>query len=304
MKTSITPLILALLLASCDQETKTVHEPKTPEEMYARAEALLKPNAENDASDFQSALHYLKQAAAAGYLQAQTDLGGLYMAGGKGIEADWDQAYEWFSKAAQQGSSSAHQFLAIILQKGTPTKAPNFEAAITHLEHAASDKLPEAMNALGHIYINMEGKAKEGYQLLEEAGQAGMADAARDLGFLYASGTKDLHKDMAKATHLFQQAAALGDAQSLYIVGLMQHEGQHLEKDVDKGLAALRLAAGQGFVPAMKSLSLILSRDEASPEMKQEAAAWRKHLDAYEAQLKKDADEAGHDLKEAVEEAP
>ncbi len=272
--------------------------------MYAKAEALIKPNIEGAASDFKGSMEWLRKSAEAGYLKAQTDLGVIYMYGGKDIKADWKEAYRWFSAAAEQGSAEAHQFLANMLMEGSKDVPADAKAAMDHLKIAAESALPEAMYRLGLIYISMENHAKEGMQLLENAAKAGMHDAARELGFAYASGSEYIARDMDKATAWFQKAADLGDAQSLYIIGMIRCEGQGIEKDTEKGIAALRLSAGQGFVPAMRALVKYLDIEGATEEMKKEAQAWKKHIDAYEAEAAKEAKKMATEAAEAVEQAP
>lgn len=114
MKTAASCLAFAALLtlASCDREAAAERVPQTAQEMYARAQELIRPNVEHAESDFKGALEWLQKAADAGYLQAQTDLAALYLEGGKGIEKNAGLAHEWFSKAAAQGSKEACDFRA------------------------------------------------------------------------------------------------------------------------------------------------------------------------------------------------
>ncbi|MFI3243408.1 MAG: tetratricopeptide repeat protein [Akkermansia sp.] len=296
-------LASALALASCGDSTSSKPEPKTPEEMYARADAVLKPNAENDASDFNQAIAWLKKAAEAGYLKAQTDLGGLYFGGGV-VKEDWDEAYRWFSMAADQGNAAAHHFLAIILDKGTKCMAADSKKAWEHWKLAAEAKIPHAMYRVGHEMMLDANHLSEGLSYMEKAAEAGVADAASELGFLYTSGSQLVSKDADKSLHWFKRAADLGEPRALYIIARRYQAGVGLPQDADKALAAFRLSAGQGFVPSMQSLVTILSFGEATPEMRKEAQQWQQRIDAYEAAMMKDAKEAGHDAVEAVEQAP
>ncbi len=309
MKCSYPYLLLTLLVASilglvsCGDSTSSSAEPKTPEEMYAKADALLKPNVENDASEFDEAIVWLKKAAEAGYLKAQTDLGGLYFGGGV-VKEDWDEAYRWFSMAAAQGNVAAHHFLAIILAKGTKTMKADAEAAFTHWKFAADDKIPDAMHVVGHAWVRDANHVQEGISYLAHAAEAGVGDAACELGYLYASGSELIAQDESKALHWFSRAAGLGDARALYVMGCCYQSGEGVAKDVDKALASFRLSAGQDFVPAMHALVTILSFDGATVEMMNEATAWKKRIVELEAKVKKDAKELGHDAVEAVEVAP
>ncbi len=296
-------VVSSLGLVSCGDSTSSSAEPETPEEMYAKADALLKPNVENDASDFDEAIVWLKKAAEAGYLKAQTDLGGLYFGGGV-VKEDWDEAYRWFSMAAEQGNAAAHNFLAIILGKGTEMIPADAKAAFAHWKIAADAKIPEAMHYVGHAWVHDAEHVQEGISYLAHAAAAGVGAAACELGYLYAAGTELIAQDEAKALHWFSRAAALGEARALYVMGCCYQSGEGVVKDADKALASFRLSAGQDFVPAMHALVTILSFDGATVEMLNEAKEWKKRIVEMEAKVKKDAKELGHDAVEAVEVAP
>ena len=107
------------VLGSCGRQESTRREPQSPQEMYERVRELLQPNVEHDASDFEEAMVWLRRAAEGGVLQAQTDLGGIYLEGGKGgVKADGKEALVWFSKAADQGSMEALYYMGLILKRG------------------------------------------------------------------------------------------------------------------------------------------------------------------------------------------
>lgn len=300
----ILALATTLFVVSCGDSEHAESEPKTPEEMYAKAEALIKPNVENAASDFKGALSWLRKAAEAGYLKAQTDLGGIYLNGGDGIEADLHESLHWFSMAAAQGSAEAHYFLALILGEGSKDLPADLKSSMAHLKIAAEAALPVAMYHLGLLYLDAEAHAQHGLSLIEAAADAGLSDAARDLGFLYTEGAEFVARDLDKGILWFKHAAALGDAKALYIVGMMHYRGHGIEQDVEKALAELRLSAGQDFVPAMQALAEYLNVDTATQEMKKEAQAWKEEIEAYEAHAAKEAKKLATEAGEAVEQAP
>ncbi len=69
-------LLLPFLLTYCkDENAADTGSSLTPQEMYEKGRALLKPNVEQNASDFAQALEWTRRAAEGGWRQAQTDLG-------------------------------------------------------------------------------------------------------------------------------------------------------------------------------------------------------------------------------------
>ncbi len=277
-----------LFITSCDQQGgSNQEEPKTPEAMYQRAEALLKPNIEGDASDFKGALVYLRKAAEAGYRQAQTDLGGLYLAGGKeGLEADAKEAYHWFSQAAEQGSAQARCFMAEMLYQGAKDLEQDKDEAIKQWKLAIDAGLPEAMRRLGKIYIQGGEQVEQGLQLLERAAKAGLSSAAMDLAYIYARGVKGVELNMKTAAHWYKQAAAYGNAQALYIVALMELDGEYLAQDEEQAMRRLRLSAGQDFLPAIRLLIQRIRQAPLTDELKREADAWEERLKELEKKAK------------------
>ena len=71
-------LLRLLLCAACQKDD--ADQPTSPQAMYDKAQALLKPNVENAKSDFAGALQWLRKAAEGGLLRAQLDLGGICFA--------------------------------------------------------------------------------------------------------------------------------------------------------------------------------------------------------------------------------
>ena len=95
--TLLATLTGGLCLVNCERDEKS-KEPQTAQEMYEYVHTLLQPNVKRDSSDFGEALKWLRRAAEAGHLQAQTDLGGLYLEGGKGVKQDGKEALKYGSK--------------------------------------------------------------------------------------------------------------------------------------------------------------------------------------------------------------
>lgn len=277
-------LLLLLSLAACEQKD-TPATPRTPEEMYAHVQYLLKPHVEGESSDFAGAMQWLRKAAEAGHLQAQTDLGGIYLQGGKGVEANPQEAFRWFSKAADQGSNEARIYLGSMLATGQGC-SKDVPQALAHLRQAATAQLPEAHYRLAMLLLQENAPATypEALDLLARAAAGKSlhtaALAARALGNIYAKGNAGVQVDMTQAAHWYKQAARGGDARSQLVYAIMLLDGQWVQKDEQQGMAMLRLAAGQDYPQAIALLINLLRNAPNAADNEPEAAAWASRLES------------------------
>lgn len=275
--------LVGMGIVSCRNETGENQEPKTAREMYERAKSLLQPNVEGASSDFAGALEWTKRAAEAGLLQAQTDLGALYMYGGHGVSRDMAEARKWFGRAMEQGSKEAGVFMGIMYSEGLGVEK-DARKAVSYWRPAAEAGIAEAQYRLGHLLAQADDTAAEGMAWLRKAtmdgAKSGIAAAACDLGNIYAKGRYGVAVDMKEAARWYAIAANAGDARAQCVYALMLMNGEGAAKDVGKGLTFLRLAAGQDYLPAMAQLVNFLRNLEDAPEsLRKEAEAWAKRFD-------------------------
>lgn len=264
-------LLLPLLLcAACQKDD--AENPTSPQAMYDKAQALLKPNVEHAESDFAGALQWLRKAAEAGLLRAQLDLGGICFAGGHGQKEDIPQAFSWFTKAAAQGSREAEVFLGIIQYEGLLGEK-NLQAAMAHWRSAASAGIADAQYRLGRVLAQSADSRKEGIEWLSKA-SAGVPQAATALGNLYYQ-----YLDAPDtAASWFEKGALAGDPLAQHIFAEMLLLGDPVEKDTERGMAMLRMAAGQDYKPAMARLINVLRNSPQAAENEKEATAWDARL--------------------------
>lgn len=272
--------LLLLLLAACE-DSPQVQLPRTPQEMYEHAQTLLKPNVQGQQSDFAGALEWTRKAAEAGWLQAQTDLGGLYLSGGRGVDPDPTEAYRWFTKAAAQGSVQSEVFIGMLLYDGQGVPQDR-AAALQHWRKAADAGIAEAQFRLGRALAQQPETVQEGIALLEKAAREGQSggvpQAATTLGNLYFRGANGAPQDARKAAAWYAKGAAAGDPLAQWVYAEMLLEGNPVPKDEKRGLAMLRMAAGQDFVPAIGRLINTLRNGEDAAAHEREAEAWNRRL--------------------------
>ena len=275
-------LLVALgMLAACEQQADAPREPQTPDEMYAHVKNLLKPNIEHDESDYTQAMHWLQRAAEAGHLGAQTDLGGIYLKGGKGgVQADEKQAFYWFSKAAEQGSKEAAYYLGMILYNGKEIPQ-NIAKAREYWQQAADAGIAEAQFRLGIEQVCAEDEAtvQSGLKRLTDAvaqaaaSPATAARAACALGNFYTADRPGSARNMQEAARWYRIAADGGEAPAQLVYAIMLLEGGPVPRDEKQGMSYLRLAAGQDYPAAIHLLIKLLQ--ESAPS---EAEAWQQRL--------------------------
>lgn len=263
-------LLLPLVLCACQKED--ADNPTAPQAMYEKAQQLLKPNVENAASDYAGALHWLRRAAEEGLLRAQLDLGGIYYAGGHGLEPDARLAYDWFTKAAAQGSKEAEVFLGLLHYDGRLGQK-DAESAMKHWRIAAEAGIAEGQYRLGRLLAQDEKSRQEGVDWLVKA-SAAVPQAATALGNLYYKYLEDASTSAA----WYEKGALAGDALAQHIFAEMLLLGDPVPRDSERGMAMLRMAAGQDYKPAMARLINILRNGKAAKENESEAAAWDARL--------------------------
>ncbi len=271
---------LSTAFSACGDAGKA--EPSTPEQMYARAQELLKPNIEGDSSDFAGAFQWLTRAAEGGWCRAQLDLGGVYLQGGKGVDVDPAQAFEWFSKAAAQGSAEAEFYLGHILFNGLGRPADK-TAAVAHWRKAAAANIAEAQYRLAHLLLQSTDTQAEGVELLRKVTEAkamGLAaKAACDLGNICAKGLHGVEENMEQAADWYSRAATGGNSRAQLVYAIMLLSGEAVPADPQRGMAMLRLAAGQDNPAAIALLINLLRNGENAAEDEEEAAAWAERLE-------------------------
>lgn len=279
MKRLLTAAVCCMCVAGCDNGEKPAEE-MTPDAMYARVQELLKPGVENP--DTAEAVRWLIRAADAGHLQAQTDLGGLYLEGGKGVAPDAAEAFRRFSSAAEQGSAEAHAFLGNMLRRGIGTER-DAAAAAEHWRIAAEKGIADAAYHLGMYLLSEDNDTAAGLEWLRRAARSGntaaAAKAAYALGLIYARGEVGEARDMAQAAEWYAAAATGGDARAQHIYGLMLITGEGTGRDEERGMTMLRMSAGQDYPAAIAELVRRLRNAPDAEAHETEAAAWAERLE-------------------------
>lgn len=139
--------------------------------------------------DFSRAVVLLKSLAEKGDTKAQSELGGLYLAG-KGVQANPSEGVRWIRAAAEKGVAAAQFNLGSLYLEGHVLPV-DYKAAMTWLLKAAAQNVPEAQLNIASMYFDGEGVPQdyaEAGKWLRLAAANGNADAQVALARLYAHG--------------------------------------------------------------------------------------------------------------------
>ncbi len=113
--------------------------------------------------DYEKAIEWYSKAAEQGYSTAQNNLGNMYY-NGLGVERDYEKAIEWYSKAAEQGNKRALNSLA-----WTYHLMGDYEKALPWAEKAieAMPDNPNVIDTLATVYedLNRYDEALEQFEI-------------------------------------------------------------------------------------------------------------------------------------------
>eukprot|EP00286_Rhodomonas_abbreviata_P025415 CAMPEP_0181298984 /NCGR_PEP_ID=MMETSP1101-20121128/6084_1 /TAXON_ID=46948 /ORGANISM="Rhodomonas abbreviata, Strain Caron Lab Isolate" /LENGTH=470 /DNA_ID=CAMNT_0023404063 /DNA_START=104 /DNA_END=1516 /DNA_ORIENTATION=- len=202
-------------------------------------------------------LTQLRKKAAEGDAVAQNKLGDLCWDGLNGVEKNPETAFEWFSKAAEQGNTEAEYSVAFSLLSGQGTTR-NPEGSVQWLEKAAEKGHPKAMRCLAQVTWQGMGCTQDTPKALvlwTKAAEAGDATAMAILGKLFSVGTEGIEKDQSKAVKYLRGAAEAGDADSMHLLGEALEKGEGCEVDEKEAMVWYKRAEQRGYISAQSQHS-------------------------------------------------
>ncbi|RBP46534.1 TPR repeat protein [Roseimicrobium gellanilyticum] len=150
---------------------------------------------------------------------------------------------------AEKGDRDAQFAAGVLLRKENP------QGAIQYFRLAAAQGQLLAMNGYGwHLVSAMvpdEKRSAEGLNLLQEASDAGVAEATRNLASVYLMGLGGVSQDTKKAEALFEMAAARGDSEAALELYKLYSTGLHGTQNVEQATKWLLRAVDGGNPTAL-----------------------------------------------------
>ena len=182
-----------------------------------------------------------------GDVAAQLDLGKIYLEGTV-VKRDYKKAFEWFEKAALQGSADAQYHIGCMYRDGLGVAEKNLNSSLSWFKKAADHGFDIAKKAWSDVADAIELKK---WQALAALGDP---VAQVILGKMYLEGNV-VDRDYKKAFELFEKAAARGCAEAQHEIGCMFRDGVGaVERNLDSALEWFKKAAEHGFDASKKAL--------------------------------------------------
>jgi len=162
-------------------------------------------------------MRWLEQAANHNYAPAQYELGRIYLYG-RGVPEDYAKALVWERKAAEQGDARAQRDLAFMYERGFGVTADPAQAAEWNRKAAAQGNA-DAQLHLAQALAGGSGVTKDPAEARKWYSKAALQEspaAQLQLARTYAQSA-----DCAPAIQWYKAAAAGGETQAMYELGLL-----------------------------------------------------------------------------------
>ncbi len=185
--------------------------------------------------DYEKAFKWFLKSAEEGNRFAQYSLGNLYYYG-NGTDKDLSQAFQWYMKSAEQGQPYASYSMAQMYDKGE---------YVSQSEENAQRYYKAALSG----FLELESKDQADDNLFYK------------MGTMYKNGLgTDI--DMDKAINYFMRSAELNNINAKRTLALEYISGKHLELDIEKGLEMLTVCADRGDTLSCYKLGKIYFKGE------------------------------------------
>lgn len=208
--------------------------------------------------DYEQAFYWISKAAQQGYRIAQYDLSVMYFKG-EGVEQSYEKAFYWASKAAQQGDRNAQFNLAVMYAHGNGVEA-DLSTALDWYTKAAEQGLAQAQNILGHTYY--DGDAVAGVAQNIELSKKWLTEAAlqgdAEAQFCLANlyAYRIQPPNIKEAMKWAMFSADQGNSYAQELCGLFLTEGKGIAANPTLALQYIRQSAEQENEIGMHDLAL------------------------------------------------
>ena len=185
---------------------------------------------------------------------------------GLGTKQNYEKAFEWFLKSAQEGNKFAQYSLANLYYYGNGAEK-NLKEAFGWYMRSAKQGQPYASYAVAQMYSKGEyvehdektaqeyyNQALSGFLKLEADGQAD-DNLFYKIGVMYKNGL-GTEADMNKAIDYFKRSAELNNKNGLYEYGKALLIGENITQDIPKAMDCLEKAVRLGNLNAKRFLAL------------------------------------------------
>ena len=226
------------------------------------------------AQNYNEAFKWYQKAADNGVTGAYIWLGVMYY-NGQGVAQNYEKAFLWSKKAAENGAADAYVGLGIMYCKGQGV-AQNYGEAIQWFQKAVDNGDAVAYGWLVGMYYNGQGVSQnygEAFKWTKKAAEKGIADAYARLGVMYCKG-QGVVQNYNEAFKWFQKAADNGVTGAYTWLGVMYYNGQGVAQNYEKAFLWTKKAAENGAADAYVGLGVMYYNGEGVAQNYNEAFKW------------------------------
>lgn len=185
---------------------------------------------------------------------------------GLGTEQNYEKAFQWFLKSAQEDNKFAQYSLANLCYYGTGVEK-DLPQAFLWYQKSSSQGQPYASYAVAQLYdkgeyVSKNAETAQGYYKVALLGFLKLEnkDQSDDnlyykLGSMFKNGL-GTEADISKAIDYFKRSAEMNNKNGLYEYGKALIQGKHIEADLNKGLECIEKAIKLGNTNAKRFLAL------------------------------------------------
>jgi TPR repeat protein len=240
----------------------------------------------------QRAIAELKQQAFAGDVNAQLQLGVIYLTG-DGVAKDDEQAMTWFRKAADQDNPVAERYMAEMYFKGRGVPADNMEAAKWLRMSAEQDDAQSQYN-LAVLYTQGMGvprNFKLAADWMQKSADQNLAAGELGLGVLYENG-QGVPQDAIEAAKWYQKAVDQDNAEAMNNLALLMANSRNTAvRNPQQAivLATKAVAAGSNpdYLDTLAAAYFANGQTDRAIETEQKALAKAPDNEAYQKALQR-----------------
>ncbi|KAF9974849.1 hypothetical protein BGZ73_001664 [Actinomortierella ambigua] len=220
------------------------------------------------------AFKWYSRAADLGSTEAQFHTGDCFNYG-RGTEKNYNLAAFWLQRAAEKGHLRAQNDLGWMYQNGFGVER-DFNQAFMWYYQSATQGNASGQKNLGWMFQNGLGTDvdhKQSFSWYLKAGEQGNAVAQKNLGTFYQRGL-GVEIDYDQAMTWFLKSAKQGYAAAQNCLGNLYLQGLGVERDYDQALSWYQKSARQGFAKAQHNLGEMYQNGRGVQVDYDEAILW------------------------------